>query len=373
MQDRIYLDNASSTSLNEEVATTYTQLLQVHYANSESLYDEGVKLNKLMNQSREAIASFLHVLPHEVLFTSGASESNNLAIKGLCFKHQDRKHIIVSAIEHSSIIETCEQLKRLFNYRITYLKVNPQGRINLQELKEAICADTLLVSIMWVNNEVGTIQDIQAIKSIVKAIPKLYLHVDGVQALGKFDLDLSQIDLASFSAHKIHGLKGSGILIKKFNVELEPLIIAGQQELGLRGGTSNAISNIVFAKTLRLALERQKSIQHIETLYTYLKTELQKIDGVQFNSPDEHCVAILNFSTPVKSEVMLNALNQQGIMVSALSTCHSAQTSSHVLKAMGFCHERITSSVRVSLDYSNTKEELDYFITKIKENIKKYG
>ncbi|MEG0823846.1 MAG: aminotransferase class V-fold PLP-dependent enzyme, partial [Erysipelotrichaceae bacterium] len=233
----IYLDYASTTPLNEEVLETYTRLLKEYYANADSMHDLGMKVEMLQKQSRESISKLLKVKSEEIIFTSGASEANNLAIKGYAFKNKKRgKHIISTRVEHSSIFNALKQLKEEFGYEITLLNTNSKGQVELEELKKYLREDTILVSIMGINNESGAIQPIKEIAEYVHNNSRAVVHMDAVQMLGKMEIDLSYIDMASFSAHKIYGLKGSGILYKKNIIELMPIINGGQQEYGLRGG-----------------------------------------------------------------------------------------------------------------------------------------
>jgi cysteine desulfurase len=373
MVNRIYFDSVSTSKVNLEVLASYKKMLDNYYVNSDSMYDEGLKLFNLQEKSREQIAGLLKVYPEEVIFTSGSSESNNLAIKGLCFNNQERKHIITSKVEHSSVYNCFKQLEEKFGYEVDYLNVDDYGRVDIDELNLKLRDDTLLVSIIMVNNETGAINDIDVIKEIVKKRSNAFFHSDMTQALGKFELDLTNIDMASFSAHKIHGLKGSGILIKKRHVNLLSLITAGQQESGIRGGTSNSMVNILFAKTLRLELQSMKENRlKIEKVMNYLRCEVQSLN-VKMNSYVKGSYNVLNFSTNIKSEIMMNALNNAGIMVSAQSTCSSKSTEpSRVLKSMGRTDNQSLSSIRISINEENSIEEVDYFIKTIKEIMKKY-
>mgnify|MGYP001113940647 CR=1 FL=1 len=373
MDNRIYFDSVSTSKVNLEVLTSYKKMLDKYYVNSDSMYDEGLKIYNLQEKSREQIAKLLGVYPEEIIFTSGSSESNNLAIKGLCFNNQNRKHIITSKVEHSSVFNCFKQLEECFGYEVDYLNVNEYGNVDIEELKTKLRSDTLLVSIVMLNNETGAINDINAIKEFVKTKSNAYFHSDMTQGLGKYNIDLKDIDLASFSAHKIHGLKGSGILIKKRHVNLLSLITAGQQESGIRGGTSNAIINILFAKTLRLELESMEENRNkIEELMKHLRLKINQLD-VTMNSFESGSYNILNFSSSIKSEVMMNALNNAGIMVSAQSTCNSKSIEpSRVLMAMGRTSDQALSSIRISLNSNNTLDEIDYFIKITKEIIKKY-
>ncbi|SKA00863.1 cysteine desulfurase [Anaerorhabdus furcosa] len=376
MQPKIYFDNASTTALHPEVYETYCNLLKTKFYNSDALYDASVEIQQMIEKSRLAIADTFCVRANEVLFTSGASESNNMAIKGIVFSSQDKKHIITTQIEHSSVYKTCKELEEVFGYDVTYLPVDKDGKVSASSVREALREDTVLVTIMYVNNEVGSIQPIEAIKEIVKKESHAYFHVDGVQALGKIDIDTKNIDCISFSAHKIEGLKGSGILIKKRHVPMIPLICGGQQEFGLRGGTSNALVHILFAKTLRLALDNQKKYHDlIQSHHDYLLNELNQIEGICINSPKDSVINIINFSYPqIPSEVMMNALNSHGVCVSAQSTCASKQGQpSKVLQAMGFERERANSCIRISISYHTTLDECKEFIKILKESCDKYG
>lgn len=367
----IYLDYTSTTPVRKEVLSTYSKLLEEYYGNSDSLHDIGRRAGKLMEQSRAQIAQLLHVYKEEILFTSCASESNNMAIKGVAWRYQNRgKHLITTCIEHSSVHNTMEQLKEYFGYEITYLPVNADGCVELEDLKKALRKDTILVSMMMVNNETGAIQPIKECADYVHANSLALFHMDGVQALGKIPVDLSCVDLATFSAHKIYGLKGSAILYKKRNVDLLPLISGGQQEFGLRGGTSNVPVNIVFAKTLRLALEQQpSSYEHVKELNMYLRSSLKEIEDVVINSSENASPFILNISClRIGSEIMLNALNSKGFAVSAQSTCSShSKAISHVLLAMGRDELHATHAIRISLSHLTTKQEIDAFIEALKE------
>lgn len=325
----------------------------------------------MQEKSREMIAKMLGVKKDEVIFTSGASEANSLAIKGICLNNQNKKHIVSSIYEHSSVHNSLKQLEEKFGYEVTYLEPGKDGKINPEDVRKALRDDTILVTIMLVNNEIGAVNDIDTIKKIVKKHSGTYFHTDITQGLAKMDINFEDIDMASFSAHKIHGLKGSGVLIRKQHVELLPLISGGQQEFGIRGGTSNALVNIVLAKTLRLALESHKNSEgHIEDLKNYFYQRIKEVENVSINSPDGGISNLINISTSVQSEVMLNALNRRGIMVSSKSTCGSRKNEGNrALKSLGFDEDY---AIRISFDYSNTKEEIDYLIDALKEDIKRY-
>lgn len=376
MQHRIYFDNASTTGIHPEVLRTYEDLLETCFANSESLYSEGSRVSRMMEKARSSIAELLGVRANEVIFTAGSSESNSAAIKGAGLARPDKKHIITTRIEHSSILNACEQMERLFGYRVTYLPVNGAGVVSADDLKEALNEATGIVSVMHVNNETGAVNPIEEIKEVVKKDSHAFFHVDMTQSLGKTECDFNGIDLASIAAHKLEGLKGSGLLIRKQHVPFEPLINGGEQEFGLRGGTSNACANMVLAKTIRLALENERSHRPLlNELHARAVAGLKGIPGVLINSPKDGLNCIVNFSYEgIPSEVMQNALNEAGFMVSARSTCKSKSAdTSYVLKAMGYSDVRASSCIRISFSYHNTPEEVDLFLLKLKEIISRYG
>lgn len=367
----IYLDYASTTPIDPQVLETYHRVLETYYGNSDSLHDIGRQTTKLMEQSRAQIAQLFHVRKEEILFMSCASEANNYATKSYAWKNKRKgNHIISTCVEHSSIHMALEQLKEEFGFDITYLPVYEDGKIRIEDLKKALRKDTILVSMMMVNNETGAVNPIKECADYVHEHSRAVFHMDAVQALGKLSIDLSYVDMATFSAHKIYGLKGSAVLYKKKNIELLPLLSGGQQEFTLRSGTSNAPTNIVFAKTLRLAFEQQEAhFVHVKELNTYLRKELGQMEDMVINSPFDASPYILNFSClRVGSEIMLNALNAAGFAVSAQSTCSShSKAISHVLLAMGLGEVRATHAIRVSLSHRSSKHDVEQFVQAIKE------
>ncbi len=371
-----YFDYASTTPVNPEVLKTYSEVLARYYVNSESIYPAGLETNKLMNKSRQQVAALLHVEEKEIIFTSGASEASNLAIKGTYFKRKDRGNkIITTCVEHSGVLNSCKWLEEYENANVVYLPVNEQGVISVEDLRREMTDDTILVSIMWVNNESGAIMPIDEVRKIVRKYPNCYFHVDCVQALGKIDLDFTDIDMASFSAHKIYGLKGSGILLKKQHVQLAPIISGGQQELRLRGGTANSPTNMVWGKTLRLALtDIDKKYHIVKGYYDYVRNELEKTDSVVINSPVDGSPYVLNFSClTIPSEVMMNALSMKDYCVSAQSTCESEQASSHVISQMFSEPDRLKGTIRISFSSLQSWDDIRGFVEDLKEIIVKYG
>lgn len=369
-----YLDYAATTPVDKEVLETYTKLLSTVYGNPDSIHSVGVEASRLLEQARGHIIDLLNLQKSEIVFTSGASESNNLAIKG-CVLAKKGKHIITTNIEHASILNTCRQLEKYYGCRVTYLPVNEKGVVSVKQVEDAIEEDTVLVSIMAVNNEIGSINPIVDIGKMLKEKHRgIIFHCDLVQAVGKIPLDLQYVDMGTISAHKIHGLKGSGILFKKSSISLVPVICGGEQENGIRGGTNNAPVNIVFAKTLRKALEVQKCVfNHVEELNKYLRERLLSINGINLHSPENASPFILNFATSVPSEIMMNALQSDGFMVSAKSTCSSKEVSaSHVLLAIGISEKEAGHSIRVSLQNEVSKEDVVAFADSVEKIIKKY-
>lgn len=369
----LYLDYVATTPPNIEIIETYEKLLEKYYANADSLYSLGNKVSQMVEESRKRIANLLDVYTDELIFTSCATESNNTAIKGVALMYQKRgKHIITSKIEHSSVYNTCNELEEYLGFEVDYLGVDQNGHINLDELKSLIREDTILVSVMHTNNEVGSIQSIADIKEIIEMTnPKTKLHVDMVQSLGKIPIDLSCVDLASFSAHKIYGLKGSGLLYKKRTVRLAPLMSGGQQENGLRAGTTNAPTSIVLAKTMRLALEtQQEHYEYVLMLNSYLREQLALFDEVVINSPIKECSPyILNVScVGYKPEVIVHALEESEIYISTKSTCSShRKDASRTLLAMQLSDDISKSALRISLSHLTTKKDIDYFIKEFRK------
>jgi len=374
----IYFDHVSSTPVHPDVLKSQNELSPIHFANSEALHDAGHHIATMVEKSRESIADLLKIKPEMITFTSGATESNNAIIKGIAFANSSKgKHLITTQVEHSSVLESFKQLELLFGFEVTYLGVDHEGRISLDELKKSLRTDTTLVSIMHVNNEIGTIMPIKECYQIVKANSSAYFHVDEVQAIGKVPFDFSYLDAASLSAHKINGVKGSGLMIVKPNVNIISLITGGQQENGHRGGTANAINNILFAKTLRLALsEYDNHLKKVQLLNDQLRNALKTMKEVVINSPD-HDVSpyIINFSVlTLTSEVLLNWFNSQNIYVSAQSTCNSkTKQVSITLQAMGLPKTLLNGSLRIGISASNTLDEVDRFIEVLREGLVTYG
>ncbi|SET80388.1 cysteine desulfurase [Salinibacillus kushneri] len=362
----IYLDNSATTSPYPEVLESFQKVSETYYGNPSSIHQFGGEAEKLLKTSKKQAADLLKVDDEEIFFTSGGTESNNTAIKGIALQHQNRgRHIITSQIEHPSVLEACAALETL-GFRVTYLPVNHEGKIDLDVLEKSIDNETILISIMHVNNELGTIQPITEIADIAAKYPKLFFHVDHVQGLGKIPLDMSHpgINLCSISSHKIHGLKGTGALYIQKGTTLFPLLHGGGQESANRPGTENLAGIVAMVKALRLTMEKQKqSFDHLTNMANIIRTALEKDDRVVVNSPEDGAPHILNFSVPnYKPEVVIHALGKENIFISTKSACSSKHSDeSAVLAACGWGEDRSHFGLRISLSYQNTEEEVREF------------
>lgn len=371
----IYLDNSSTTKPYQEVLDSFNKVSTDYFGNPSSLHSMGAQSEKLLFQAREQIAKLLKVHPNEICFTSGGTESNNLAIKGAAHQHKNRgRHIITTEIEHPSVKEAAKQLIEL-GFQVTFISVNSNGIIDLDELKQAITDETILVSIMHVNNEIGSIQPLKEIGLHLKKYPKILFHVDYVQGVGKIPLSIQDchIDLCSISGHKFHGLKGSGALFIRNGVKITPLLSGGGQEERLRSGTENVAGMVAMAKALRITLlEHEKHINTMVGIRDFLRAELEKIEEITIHTPITHAAPhILNFSIKgFKAEVFVHALEEKDIYVSTTSACSSKkQAASNTLLAMGISADEAMSAIRLSLSYGNTMDEAQEFINVVKKTI----
>lgn len=369
----VYLDNAATTVVNKEVLEAYNKAKELYFANPSSIHIPGQEANRLLEKAREQILNTFKASDHELIFTSGATEANNLAIKGYCLKHQNRgKHIIVSNVEHPSVLECAKQLEQYFGFEVTYLPVNKSGVIEVETLKKALRKETILVSIMAVNNEIGTINPIHEIAELLKNYPLIAFLVDATQAVGKIDLPYNEIDMFSFSGHKIHGLNSSGALIKRKKIELLPLMSGGGQENNLRSGTNDVALAVSLAKALRLENEKiSENYAKIAAISEYLKEYLvSRSDLYELNSGDNPY--IVNFSTKTKkASVIVEALSGCGVMVSSTSACHAKEEPiSYVVQALGKGDQLAHNTVRVSFSSDNSLEDVKALIFNLESLIK---
>ncbi|MBM7620603.1 cysteine desulfurase [Bacillus tianshenii] len=365
----IYLDNSATTKPYKEVLDSYITVSTKYFGNPSSLHSLGGEAEKLLHHSREVISSLLKVENREIIFTSGGTESNNLAIKGTALsKKHHGKHIITTSVEHPSVTNAVEDLWKE-GFEVTVLQVDEEGRISPEQVEKAMTNETILVSIIHVNNETGVIQPIEKIKKVVKNYPLASLHVDHVQGIGKVPLNMEGIDLCSISSHKFHGLKGNGVLVVKQGVKLHPLLSGGDQEWKLRSGTENVAGIVAMTKALRMTTElSEKQLDTIQSLKDQLFHKLNEIKEVAINTPfHDSAPHIVNFSVPkVKSEVLVHALAEKGIFVSTTSACSSKRKApSKTLSAMGLSKDRSETAIRISMDFATTKEELDLFLKEL--------
>ena len=364
----IYLDNAAATKADNNVVKAMLPYLSERYANPSSQHFFGRQVKQDIEQARSIIAKSIKAQPKEIIFTSGGTEANNLALKGLFFANPGKRHIITSKIEHDSILKVCKWLESK-GAEITYLDVDTHGFIKLEELEKAIRPETLVVSIVHANNEIGTIQNIKEIGKICKR-KKVYFHTDACQSYLKIEINVirQNMDLVTINAHKIHGPKGIGALYVRKGVKIEPVIHGGGHESGLRSGTENTASIMGFAEVVKST--KISDAKNISALKDYTIGKLKTIEKLKLNGPggkDRLCNNINISLGDIEGESIQGYLEEYGIMISTGSACasHSLEKS-HVLKAIGLNDLETNSSIRISLSKYTTKKELDYFVTKLK-------
>lgn len=369
----IYFDNAATTKLDDEVLKEMLPYLKDNYGNPSSIYKLGREARKTIEDSREKIAKVLNCKANEIYFTAGGSESDNTAIKGIAKANKKRgNHIITSKIEHPAVLETCKQLEKE-GFEITYISVDEKGIVDLEELKKSIKPTTILITIMFANNEIGTIQPIEEIGKIAKG-NNIYFHTDSVQAVGSIKIDVQKlnIDSLSLSGHKFYGPKGVGALYVKTGVPFEKFISGGHQERNKRAGTENVAGIVGIGKAIELAYENldeyNKKIKELRDYY--VKQVEEKIPYIKINGDMEKRLpgnGNISFRF-IEGEGLLLNLDLKGICASSGSACTSGSLDpSHVLLAIGLPHEIAHGSLRVSIGKYNTKEEIDYLIENLME------
>ena len=371
----IYLDNSATTKPYKEVIDKMVYALSTDYANPSSLHRKGIEVEKNIKNIRQNIARTLGAKDKEIYFTSGGTESNNTIIRSVASINKKRKnHIISTTIEHPSVLNTLKDLESE-GYEVTYLEVDKDGKINIDKLKKAIKPTTCLVTIMHVNNEVGSIQPIQEIGKYLKSLDdKVYLHVDAVQSYTKINFRPSRynIDFMSVSGHKFHGPKGIGFMYIKENNRIKPILTGGGQEIGIRSGTENTPGIYGLGEAVRIINEDlDNKIEKIKSLRNLLKNEIiNNIDDIKLNSPSDGVCHILNVTFyRIKGEVLLHYLEQKGVYVSTGSACSSKKKGSHVLNAMGLSPQEIEGAIRFSLSDLNTEDEIKEAVKILKESI----
>lgn len=370
----IYLDNSATTKPYKEVMQTFMAVNEQYYANPASIHAMGVESNELLMRAREQVADILKTEAKNVLFTSGGTESNNTAIFGLARGNKHKgQHIITTEIEHPSVLESVKQLEKE-GFEIEYLRVNKQGVISLDELKAKIRKDTVLVSIMHVNNEMGAIQPIFEAATIIHAESRAAFHVDAVQSFGKLPLSFNGEDgpdCITISGHKIHGFKGSGVLAFRKQMQWQPYALGGGQEFGLRSGTVAVPQAVALAKAARIAVETmQERAEKYRAWQQEIRVELAQFGDVVHILSSPACAAhILSFSVRnIKGEVLINAMQKHGVIVSTSSACSSKQTkTSHVVEALTIDEHYKKGVIRISFGAHVTAEDIAQFIQVIKK------
>ena len=360
----IYLDYSATTPVDERVLDTFNKVCLEYPGNSNSLHSLGVKSKELEEYATKRISEMLGVKPSEIIYTSGASESNNTAIKGICMKYQNRgKHIITTYLEHSSIIAPLNYLTNQ-GFEVDFVKITDEGLVDLDDLRKLLRDDTILVSVCMVDSEIGLRQPINEIADILKDYPKCFFHVDITQALGKIPVDLSKVDLASASAHKIYGLKGIGLLIKKENINIEPLIHGGKSTTIYRSGTPALPLIASLMKAMELIIPNvTDNLEYISKLNKKICQKLAEYPLVHINSTINSIPNTINFSLKkIKPETFQHALDNKDIYISTKSACSSANSMSNSVYALTKDSELSNHSLRISLSYKTTEEEIDEFL-----------
>ncbi len=367
-----YLDNSATTRVYPEVADIVVKLMTEDYGNPSSLHRKGVDAEHYIKNSTKIIADSLRCQMDEIIYTSGGTESNNMAIIGTALaKRRKGKHIVVSAIEHASVLEVMKFLEKE-GFEVTYIGTDEKGVVDPQDFKDAVREDTILVSCMMINNEIGALQPVAEIAKLCKKKNSdVIIHSDCIQAYGKVSIIPQKmgIDLMSVSGHKIHGPKGSGFLYVKKGTLLRPIIYGGGQQKGMRSGTQNVPAIAGLAKAVEITFKDfDKKIEYITSLRDRLRSELTKIEDVYDNTGEACHIASLSFKG-VRAEVMLHTLEDKGVYVSSGSACssNSAKKLSGVLNAIGLDKELLESTLRFSFSDMNTIEEVDYAISVVKE------
>jgi len=366
----VYLDNAATTRLDSTVLDAMLPYLKERYGNPNSMHNKGIEAKKAVAVARKQVAKIFNCAPCEVIFTGSGTESDNLAILGYARKNKDRgNHIITTKIEHHAVLDAFAKLEKE-GFKVSYVDVDIDGIIDIEQLKKTITDDTILVSIIYANNEIGVVQDIKEIAKICKE-KKVIFHTDACQAANYLNIDVQElgVDLMTLNGSKIYGPKGIGILYKKKDITIEPIVYGGGQEFGLRSGTENVANIVGFAKALEeTEKHKEKEKQRLTELRDYLITELLKIKETRLNGhqtkrlQNNVNISFLN----VEGESLILLLNEEGICVSTGSACTSRSLEpSHVITALGLPHEIAHSSIRFSMGKDTTKEDVDYVLGKI--------
>jgi cysteine desulfurase len=372
-ESMIYFDYAATTPVDSEVFKTYQKITKEYWGNSSSLHRFGLQSNELLNHSYKEFQAALGLTDKRIIYTSGSTEANNLGIYGIINQyHGKKRHIITTQVEHPAIFEVFKSMEQR-GISVTYLSVDAEGIINLEELKQAMTKDTILVSVMWVNNVIGTIEPIKEVIEIVKQYPKCTLLVDAVQGITKIkpDFNLNDVDMFTLSTHKIYGNKGAGALVYKSNIELDQHLYGSKQQFGIKPGTvdlANAVATTKAVKKYQALLEEH--YQDVSIKYHKLRSTLEKNPNILINSPKQNYTPyILNISIPsINGEVLVRHLEEKDIMVSTGAACSSKERRlEKTVYATTYDEQRAMSSIRISLSHLNTIEEIDTLIEALTE------
>jgi cysteine desulfurase len=380
---KVYLDNSATTAMAPEIVDAMLPYFSDEMGNAQSVHSFGQRAKAAVEKARRQVAELINAAPAEIVFVSGGTEADNLAVRGIAEAHRDSgRHIITTKIEHPAVLATCEALERS-DYQITYLPVSSRGLINIEDVRNAISDETILVSVMLANNETGTVQPIGEIADAVKeararGFEHLHLHIDAVQAVGKIPVDVKKlrVDLLSLSAHKIHGPKGVGVLYVRKGTRLSKLLYGGHHERDRRAGTENVPGIVGLGKAAELARAQldERAARMLE-LRDYLESQLMSyVAGVRING-DAACrvpnISNLSFDG-VDGESLLISLDLKGVAVSTGSACASGSLEpSHVLQALGLNREQVRGSLRISLSAYTTREEIDYAVSVLRETVQR--
>ena len=376
MKKIIYLDHAATTPVRKEVLEAMLPFFSEKFGNPSSRHKLGEEARDALEKARKSLARTINARTNEIVFTGSGTESDNLAIKGVAFANKEKgKHIITTKIEHKAVLNTCRWLEKN-GFEITYLDTDKYGFVNPRQVEEAIREDTILVSVMHANNEIGTIEPIEEIARICKK-HRIYFHTDAVQSFCKLPIDVKKmnISLLTASSHKIYGPKGVGFLYVNRKVDIEPIIHGGNHEFGLRSGTENIACIVGFAKAAELAIkEMPKEMKRLKKLRDYMIEELSKIKGSHLNGhPTRRLANNVNFwFEGIEGEFLILELSQNGVMASTQSACSSHSLKpSHVLEAIGLTPEQTHGSLRLTLGKDNTRKDIEKAVEIIKKSIKK--
>jgi len=375
---QIYLDHNATTPVRKEVMDAMAPYFTEEYGNASSIYSMGQKARHAVDKARETIGNSLGTEAADIIFTSGGTEANNLAIKGVALANLNKgRHVITSSIEHLAVLEPCRFIEKDFGFDVTYLPVDKFGVVDINKLKDSIRKDTILISVMLANNETGTIQPVKEIARIARA-NKIYFHTDAVQALGKLPIDVEDlgVDLCSFSGHKVYGPKGIGALYLRKGVKISPLQHGGHHERSKRAGTENVPGIVGFGKAVEIAsAEMKKNDAHLKKLIKKMWDGLNKsLKEIYLNGhPENRLSSTLNISFRyIEGESMVLNFDMKGIYASTGSACTSGSLEpSHVLTALGVPPDMSQASVRFSFGWENTEEDVDYCLAEIPPIIEK--